>query len=234
MLPVPGWRPPVERHVWLSSSRFSLSLRISSACTASRSSVRLSSLISVLVPNQRTTRPPESFKGMMRVRKARKRSVHTAQRKLHFKGFALGDGAFPSRQHFGQKVGMVDALPSPSQHLLGRRAREFIPALVIPIARAIGSRYPGKLGDAVGQGLESFLALAKCIEGLFAHLFRLLALRYVTQDYGEHLAARQVHSQIWMPQSEISPHWREPPIAHRGDPWPHLQRRFRRICPGVG
>src|SRR5579871_6873453 len=90
------------------------------------------------------------------------------QRKNHFKGFARPDTGLPLLENFWEFIWIVDGLPSPSSHLLGRSSGVFIPAPVIPEDPPVGIRHPEQLRHGVAQFAKLALAFRQLICDLLA------------------------------------------------------------------
>ena len=80
--------------------------------------------------------------------------ITASQRELHFKRLTGADGSLPSLQHVRKLVGIVDALPAPTFHLLGSRARILVPPAVVPSDVAVAVGPPREVGNRLGQRAE--------------------------------------------------------------------------------
>ena len=81
-------------------------------------------------------------------------AVGAAQRKRHLERRALGDGAPPILRDPGQDLRIVDVLPAPPFHLLGRGAAVLVPAPIVPDDVAVAVGQPAQGRNVVGEQLE--------------------------------------------------------------------------------
>ncbi len=95
-------------------------------------------------------------------------SVVSPERKRVVEGYAGLEGRLPARDDAIDFVGIVNALPTPAFHLLGRCAGVVVPALVVPEDPAVGPGHPGELRNTVGERAELLLGVAESSFGLQA------------------------------------------------------------------
>ena len=93
--------------------------------------------------------------------------VGSFDRKNHVERLASRDGFRPPSEHFWQLVGVVDVLPTPTFHRLGRGAGVVIPTAVVPKNMSIGARHPSEVRDGVSKQTKSLLASFECFCGEF-------------------------------------------------------------------
>jgi hypothetical protein len=92
--------------------------------------------------------------------------VRGAQREHHFERIALRDGSAPPFEHLRQPIRVMDRLPAPALHLLGRGAGIIVPALIVPEDRSVRPRAPAQGRDRIGQRAELPFAFPQLFQPL--------------------------------------------------------------------
>ena len=128
-------------------NRSSLRRRVSSAARCT--------VMSVLVPNQRTIAPEASRTGSARDRNQRYSPSWRRSGNVSSQTSPLGESLLVARDHAGQVVGVVDLRPAAPEHLGGGSCtREIVPSSIVPEDRAPGVGDPGELRQRFGEIAE--------------------------------------------------------------------------------
>ena len=109
-------------------------------------------------------------------------TIPPLERKCHFERLTGADASLPTLQHLWQLGRVVDALPTPSLHLLQRRPGVVVPATVVPIYVAVRFGHPCQRRDRLSQRVKLTFSFTQ-------RGFHLLACGDITQIRGEHWRA---------------------------------------------
>ena len=94
------------------------------------------------------------------------RAVVPAQREGHLERLARRERSGPLLHDARKERGIVDGLPAPALHLLGRRPRVFVPALVVVVDPAVSPGFPAELRHRVEELAQLLLGAVSLVGGL--------------------------------------------------------------------